>query len=53
MGKESEKEWIYNGQNVCSSFSIRCYGKTQTNILANPIYITDSLCCTPETNTTL
>ena len=28
----------WGGQKVCSVFSIRSYGKTQTNFLANPIY---------------
>ena len=27
------------GQKVCSGFSIRCYGKTQMNCLANPILL--------------
>ena len=28
--------WV--GQKVRSGFSVRSYGKTQTNFLANPIY---------------
>ena len=38
MGEGSKKEWIC----VCVYIYIYIY-----------IYITDSLCCTPETNTTL
>ena len=33
--KESPKYWV--GQKVHSGFSIRCYRKTQTKLLANPI----------------
>ena len=29
--------WV--AQNVCSGFSVRCYGKTQMNFLANTIYL--------------
>ncbi|XP_022422539.1 centromere protein V-like, partial [Delphinapterus leucas] len=29
--------WV--GQKVCLSFSVRCYGKTQMNFLANPVFL--------------
>ena len=32
----SKRYWV--GQNVCLDFSIRCYGKTRTNSLVNPIH---------------
>ena len=35
-GFQGHAYWV--GQKVHSGFSIRCYGKTPTNFLANPIY---------------
>lgn len=26
------------GQTVCSGFAVRCYGKTRTNFVANPVH---------------
>ena len=42
--------WV--GQKVCLDFSIRCYGKTWINFLANPIYTTykQGLCLLLLTN---
>ena len=34
-----QNQLYWDGQNVCPSFSVTSYGNTQTNFLANPMYL--------------
>jgi len=39
MSIEILHQWYWVSQEVCLDFSVGCYGKTQMNILANPIQV--------------
>ena len=39
MSIETAHQRYWVSQEVCLDFSIECYGKTQMNILANPIQV--------------